>query len=778
MESHMIGRVPVGGGSAELVTAHLQVHGTGGRARGRSEDSGIVMDDHDIKGHFYQGHHHHHLTHPFPATPPTPALTPDHAHFPAKISEAQTRSQSSTPLQHRHSMSVDSGVVMELDGVSMSERSCASSLYDSDHEHHEGHDADDKGQPFTPRTTFRLSGFLNSPQLPGSPTSSNLLDAPSPSEESDDSQEWDLKCIGENYDGEQSVEQVRAEMEAVSLQSGRPTVPHRQSSLETIKETDDASDVTLEAEGDAVSTEEADRILAFSLPTVRGISRSDVPSEILEVCRSITYAYAERLASIVDNFQDLSMSAPVDHQGSGGTPNSSYSSGYSGRRQSSSQSEKTAGKGNRKQGPNKRRRIEDEGNDDDEEEYGSVMDDTRDPGDEPATNVKLRCIFRARNPTRFNVRDHTSCAMTMFTGKHRFSDLRKHVLNKHAVDLEAASCQKCKQGFVDKKSLEFHIERENCVYKRTDPEDGITSETAGKIRFRGRECGPSDQEQWDHLWNLAFPDDTAIPSFKFIPVMEHHELEPTFMEKLEFLKPMVDEGTYEIVKTLFASAVSEMNQIGHRLSLEYENRQGSRTTARTARPGPRAVRENSHLRDSGIALDSEAGTPRTSARYSSSGPNSVTPPTHSFSTDFIPNTGNSRPQLRSRASFVPLQPATTRTDSMFQTYMGYPDQFMDPSTFNNMNIQGFTGVPTSLPEGSINVPVYPTEMEGSHLHPAISHGSAGQVDSINPADLQLFTSQNLPVTGEAQTNNNNNNSNASYAARMGGEYMRPSGGFI
>ncbi|KAK4225306.1 hypothetical protein QBC38DRAFT_483382 [Podospora fimiseda] len=754
MESHMIGRVPVGGGSGEIVTAHLQVHGSGGRARGRSEDSGIAMDEHDIMDRFARSSRDL-LKLPFAAAPPTPELTPDHAHFPSKASDLQFRSQSPALLLHRHSMSVDSGVVMELDRVSMSERSCASSLHESEHEHDEANE----GQPFTPRTPFRLSGFLNSPQLSASPTSAHF-DAPSPSEQSDDSQGWDLKCIGENPENEQSVEKVRVEMEAVTLQPCRPQIPHRQSSLETIKETDDASDVTLEAEGDAVSTEEADRILAFSLPTVRGISRSDVPNEVLEVCRSITYAYAERLTSIIDNFQDLSMSAPVDHQGPGETSNNSYGSGYSGRRQSSSQPDKTTGKGNRKQGPNKRRRVEDEGNDDEEEEYGNVMDrdDTRDPGDEPSTNVKLRCIFRARNPTRFNVRDHTSCAMTMFTGKHRFSDLRKHVLNKHAVDMEAASCQKCKQGFIDKKSLEFHIERENCIYKRTDPEDGITSETAGKIRFRGRECGPSDQEQWDHLWNLAFPDDTEIPSFKFIPVMEHYELEPTFMEKLEFLKPMVDEGTYEIVKTLFASAVNEMNQIGHRLSLEYENRQGSRSTPRTGRPGPRAIRENSHLRDSGIALDSEAGTPRTSARYSSSGPNSVTtPPTHSFSasSDF-------RPQ-----QLVPLQPARPNSSFMFQNFMEYPELF---TTFNA--IQEFAGVSTGAP---ISLPTYPTGLEGSSMHPSTAHHGAEQLNAINPADIHVFPGS---ASGTETTQMENSSINNTFAARMAGEYHRPPGGFI
>lgn len=215
-------------------------------------------------------------------------------------------------------------------------------------------------------------------------------------------------------------------MEAVTLQAAPRLlpVPHRQSSLETIRETDGGSDTTLDPEGEAVSTEEADRILAFSLPTVRGISQGDVPSEVLEVCRSITYAYAERLASIIDNFHQLTMSTPRQNQGGAGGSPAGSSGYYSAGSQNPSQQQKNTGRGSRKQGPNKKRRLDDNGNDDDEEEYGSVMDDSRDPVDESCGGVKLRCIFRARNPMRFNVRDHTSCAMTMFTGKHKFSDLR------------------------------------------------------------------------------------------------------------------------------------------------------------------------------------------------------------------------------------------------------------------------------------------------------------------------------------------------------------------
>src|SRR5690349_16931784 len=94
MESPNHGRVPVGSGDS--VTAHLQVHGTIGRARGRSEDSGIVMPDdyYDIKLARSQPaclSPHHHLA--CPATPPTPTFTPDLIqHIPIKVSQARATS--------------------------------------------------------------------------------------------------------------------------------------------------------------------------------------------------------------------------------------------------------------------------------------------------------------------------------------------------------------------------------------------------------------------------------------------------------------------------------------------------------------------------------------------------------------------------------------------------------------------------------------------------------------------------------------------------------------
>ncbi len=73
------------------------------------------------------------------------------------------------------------------------------------------------------------------------------------------------------------------------------------------------------------------------------------------------------------------------------------------------------------------KRKKDEKDSDDPDEYGSgqgsgslpVKKAKPNPRDEE--NLRLSCPFRKRNPHRFNVRDHHSCAMTYFP---KFSELR------------------------------------------------------------------------------------------------------------------------------------------------------------------------------------------------------------------------------------------------------------------------------------------------------------------------------------------------------------------
>ncbi|KAK4195702.1 hypothetical protein QBC40DRAFT_352336 [Triangularia verruculosa] len=515
--------------------------------------------------------------------PPTPSSTPD-----------------SAAMQHRQSTSIDSAVVLED----------SSSMYQVPFQ-------DKTSPPPTPRPSSRLSGFHFSPERPGSPVS----DPSSPSSESGESNGWDHICIGNGDEQDAAIDEVQSGIEAVSLGSPAGTIgPDLNMDSDAYYHSDDLVERDADSDTTGVSGEETDHILGFSLPILRGINSHDVPQAVFEICRSVTHEYAERIASIVDYFGDLS-GAPSDAGNPSTGPGSAGGLLY---RHPSIQSDKSTEKAKGKPKPNKKRKLSDEENDeDDEDESGSIMGDPKDSGEGRGSGgAKLRCIFRARNPARFNVRDHTSCAMTMFT---KFSDLRKHILNKHMADSEIVTCQRCKKGFPSRNALELHCEREACNYKRWDPEDGINSETAARIRFRGRDCGPSDEEQWKHLWQLAFPEDAhgKIEPFQFIPVLEHHELEPTFLQKLEYLKPVVQsfvpddeqfDGLCSIIKALFESAVNDLTQVG--LKMEYVNRQGSRTGSRTSRPIARVLWSNVHDRDSGIGLDSsEMVLPKASVGY-------------------------------------------------------------------------------------------------------------------------------------------------------------------
>ncbi|KAH8879331.1 hypothetical protein GQ53DRAFT_849727 [Thozetella sp. PMI_491] len=157
----------------------------------------------------------------------------------------------------------------------------------------------------------------------------------------------------------------------------------------------------------------------------------------------------------------------------------------------------------------------------------------------PNTGLQLRCVFRARNPIKFNVRDHYSCAMTYFRS---FSDLRQHILKKHSREgPQKFVCVRCNRSYEMKKELEAHVRvpiHQVCELIDLDPEDGIDSFTAKRIIDRRRICsGPTDQDQWNDIWALVFPDDIEIPSYKFQAVIEHFELAGSYTESIQDLQP-------------------------------------------------------------------------------------------------------------------------------------------------------------------------------------------------------------------------------------------------
>ncbi|OAA52986.1 Zinc finger, C2H2 [Cordyceps fumosorosea ARSEF 2679] len=145
-------------------------------------------------------------------------------------------------------------------------------------------------------------------------------------------------------------------------------------------------------------------------------------------------------------------------------------------------------------------------------------------------HLRLSCPFRKRNPQRFNVRDHHSCAMT------------QHIVKQHKRDDPSAFlCDRCNRDFYSRKELRDHqrLPKElMCDLADHDPESGIDGPTCNKLLSRKRASGTSPVVQWREIWNLLFPDDDdhAIQPFLFIPVIEHFELASRFQASLAMLR--------------------------------------------------------------------------------------------------------------------------------------------------------------------------------------------------------------------------------------------------
>lgn len=130
---------------------------------------------------------------------------------------------------------------------------------------------------------------------------------------------------------------------------------------------------------------------------------------------SIPQPVAHRL--VLNFVQDIGQhmwQAPSDTQLSHTLSNSSSSS---------TPSQGSGDRGNGRGGKRKKQgRREDEGDEFSDGEGSGIMPTKRArPNPKDDENLRLSCPFRKRNPHRFNVRDHHSCAMTYFP---KFAELR------------------------------------------------------------------------------------------------------------------------------------------------------------------------------------------------------------------------------------------------------------------------------------------------------------------------------------------------------------------
>ena len=191
--------------------------------------------------------------------------------------------------------------------------------------------------------------------------------------------------------------------------------PSYPSAIVDTEETDDDTETIVSDDG---SVDDADRILALSLPVVLGMDVEDIPDETVQQCRDATSNYTSIITRIVEQCVNSA------HKVVPATPPSGTSE--AGTRLPTNRNNITAQRTSGARGkPNinkRRRRSNDDMNDEDEEEEDDFLDGNGSARQKRTnTGLRLRCVFRARNPTKFNVRDHYSCAMSYFSC---FADLR------------------------------------------------------------------------------------------------------------------------------------------------------------------------------------------------------------------------------------------------------------------------------------------------------------------------------------------------------------------
>lgn len=162
---------------------------------------------------------------------------------------------------------------------------------------------------------------------------------------------------------------------------------------------------TSSEESDDVTEEDADLITNYALQLAYGMDMKEA-----SIPHDVSHRLVQKFISDLEQHiwqapSDTQLSHTMSTSSSSSTPSQGGSGGRGGKR--------------KKQG----RRGDDEGDELSEGEGSSGYLPTKRvrPNPKEDENLRLSCPFRKRNPHRFNVRDHHSCAMTYFP---KFAELR------------------------------------------------------------------------------------------------------------------------------------------------------------------------------------------------------------------------------------------------------------------------------------------------------------------------------------------------------------------
>ncbi|KAH9225492.1 hypothetical protein K456DRAFT_59449 [Colletotrichum gloeosporioides 23] len=321
------------------------------------------------------------------------------------------------------------------------------------------------------------------------------------------------------------------------------------------------------------SNEEADAVLNYVLQVTYGVELDEVnmPPPFL---RQFVFRFIQDIGRVA--FSGLPVTQ-LTHT----TSTSSNGSVPLARRSGSGRGSQN---GKRKKGDTGRIDGDEDGDDltDDDGDLGVPFKRARPSPREADENLRLSCPFRKRNPHRFNVREHHSCAMTYFP---KFAELRQHIVKQHKRnDPSAFMCDRCNRDFPSKKDLRDHQrlpKEQMCDVADHDPESGIDGPTMTKLLSRKRASGMTPEVQWKEIWNLLFPDDDdyRVKPFDFCPVIEHFELQTQFMNSLKIVEGSLrnkglNEPTLETIGNIYRNHFIQVIEhcIANAQNMPYSNR--------------------------------------------------------------------------------------------------------------------------------------------------------------------------------------------------------------
>ncbi|CZR68082.1 uncharacterized protein PAC_17981 [Phialocephala subalpina] len=254
----------------------------------------------------------------------------------------------------------------------------------------------------------------------------------------------------------------------------------------------------------------------FLLPGVLG-GKSGAEPDVFEA--DLTTIKSKLIEKLMLDFWaifDNSWQNSMKKHGSSAQPSSSSTNSESG---SLSRESSSAGYGKRHRSDDK----EDEENNDDQDRRRKIPPGGKLPivEEDESHNNQFSCPFRKHDPRKYSVQGWPRCALKP---QKTIARLKAHLYQYHLIE----QCSRCKSVFESEAALEAHsMSEERCEPKIDEHLDGMTRKMKDQIQCRRKpHPGQTDEEKWQHIYKILFPDGTVVhdPYFEQVP---DHDIQRT-----------------------------------------------------------------------------------------------------------------------------------------------------------------------------------------------------------------------------------------------------------